>query len=326
MGRKRVALITSFTVDIIKIGSNIYEKIGGPAYYSGLTLKTLGFDPIVITALGRDGRKKVGELLSASNEHQDLEILDTDPSCDSIYTFHHTYTSVGRSSMILKTGCRIKIDSIINNISKDAQWILVSPVFKEVVPEDIRKISFTKNTALDLQGYGREIEDQRVVSSLDNIRRNIRELPRIGIVHLSSDDIRSNTSDHEKDLERLSFLANKADIIAYTIGSRGGYLGLVLGERERGYDERNEGRMIEWYYIPPYTETDSGDPTGCGDIFLASIVSGMMMNHSIIKAAVRASVISGMRVSRGFPIKTNTSEIDNIVEMLGRRTYRVATI
>ncbi len=320
-----MALITSFTVDIIKIGSNIYEKIGGPAYYSGLTLKTLGFDPIVITALGRDGRKKVGELLSTSNEHQDLEILDTDPNCDSIYTFHHTYTSAGRSSMILKTGCRIKIDSIINHISRDVQWILISPVFKEVIPEDIRKIPLTKNTALDLQGYGREIEDQRVVSSLDNIRRNIRELPRIGIVHLSSDDIHSDTSDHKKDLERLSFLASKADIIAYTIGSRGGYLGLVLGERDGEYNKRNESR-IEWYYIPPYTETDGGDPTGCGDIFLASIVSGMMMNHSIIKAAVRASVISGMRVSRGFPIKTNTTEIDNIAEMLGRRTYRVATI
>ncbi|MEM0438790.1 MAG: hypothetical protein DJ555_05310 [Desulfurococcaceae archaeon] len=325
MDRKKVALIASFTIDIIKIDNNIYEKIGGPAYYSGLTLKILGFDPIVITALGSDNKRKIRELLSTSNETQDLEILDTDPNCVSIYTFHHTYTDAGRSSMILKTGCRINIDSIPNDISKDVQWILISPVFKEVRPEDVRKIPRTKNIALDLQGYGREINNQRVISSLDNIKKNIEELPRIGIMHLSSDDIRSDTSDHKKDLERISFLASKTDIIAYTIGSGGGYLGLVLREREREHDKQGESK-IEWYYIPPYAETDGGDPTGCGDIFLASIVSGMIMNHGIIEAAVKASVISGMRVSRGFPIKTSTTEIDNIAEMLRRKIYRVATI
>ncbi|MEM2203777.1 MAG: hypothetical protein QXI22_05415 [Sulfolobales archaeon] len=325
MSRKRVALIASFTIDIIKIDNNIYEKIGGPAYYSGLTLKILGLDPIVITALGNDNKKKITELLGTSNETQDLEILDTNPNCDSIYTFHHTYTSAGRSSMILKTGCRIKIDNISNDIPKDVQWILISPVFKEVMPEDIRKIPRTKNIALDLQGYGREINDQRVISSLDNIKKNIDTLPRIGIMHLSSDDIRGDTSDPKKDLERISFLASKADIITYTIGSGGGYLGLVLREHGREYDKHGETK-IEWYYIPPYIETDGGDPTGCGDIFLASIVSGMMMNHSIIEATARATVISGMRVSRGFPIKTSMPEIDNIAETLGRRIHRVVTI
>lgn len=316
-------MVASFTIDVIEIGGRAYEKIGGPAYYSGLTLKMLGFDPIVITALGGNGLRRIRELLSAGNKPQDLDVVDTDPSCDSIYAFHHVYTSTGRSSKILEIGCRIRMDNALRDIPRDSSWILVSPVFREIHNEDLRKISPAKNIALDLQGYAREIDGQKVISSLNNIERNIRGLPRVGIIHLSSDDIRdASTNNHKNDLEKISFLASKADIITYTIGVGGGYLGLIASDQGDKHKEPESGR-IAWYYIPIYSETDGGDPTGCGDIFLASMVSNMAMNHSIIDAAVRASIISGMRVSRGFPIKVNRTEVENIVRALKEKVYRV---
>ncbi len=325
MGMKRAVLVASFTIDVIRIGDKVYEKIGGPAYYSGLTLKMLGLDPIIITSLGSGGVKKIREMLSASGAAQDLDVIDTDPQCSSIYTFYHTYTTAGRQSEIHSVGCRIKVDRVTSSIGKDSQWILVSPVFREILPEDFTKIPGENSIALDLQGYAREIKDHSVLSSLNNIRDNIKKLPRVRIVHLSSDDIKdSSTSgiDIDRDLEDLSFLAENADIIAYTIGAKGGYLGLITIDRDRESRRHIPSRVV-WHYIPPYSEIDGGDPTGCGDIFLASMVGSMIMDNNPIDAAVRASIVSGMRVSRGFPIKIDLTEIETIGRSLRERVHMI---
>lgn len=323
MGARRAVLIASFTIDVIRIDDRVYEKIGGPAYYSGLTLKMLGLNPVIITSLGSDGAKKVRELLNASGVEQDLEVIDTDPRCNSIYTFYHTYTDAGRQSEIHSIGCSIKVDKVASIINNDPQWILISPVFREILPEDFSNISAENSVALDLQGYAREIKDHKVLSSLDNIRNNIKRLPRIRIVHLSSDDIRDTpTTSIDKDLKSLSFLADKADIIAYTVGVGGGYLGLTSDEEDKKSHKLASSELV-WHHIPPYTEIGVGDPTGCGDIFLASMVSSLIMNSDAIDAAVKASIISGMRVSRGFPIKINQMEVETIARSLKEKVHMI---
>ncbi|MEM1610998.1 MAG: hypothetical protein QXQ57_05070 [Sulfolobales archaeon] len=320
----RVVLISSFTIDKIEIGGSTYEKIGGPAYYAGVTLAMMGLKPILITAIDPE-RLKIFE--NVLKRFLDISLINLDQSCRSIYTFRHRYDSNGRRySDILDVGCSIELDKLdLEHLAKGS-WILISPVYREVEAKDIRRIASLGNTAIDLQGFSREIEGQRVVISLNNILKNIYEIPTVSAIHLSSDDIQDVAIGSVEDLKKIRPIIEKALAAAYTIGSRGGYIHINNNINIHGVKiEREEGRG-GWYYIPPYIETDRGDPTGCGDIFIASLVGSMAMGYNILNAAVRASAISGMRVSRGFPIGIDEEEIDAISSRLMGKVHRIHDI
>lgn len=314
----KVVLVSSFTIDRIDLKGRIYERIGGPAYYASLALYMIGLEPLVITSLG-DNVKKIRDLLP---EYDLLNIVDTDHGCSSIYTFYHRYGENGkRYSEILQKGCYVRLDKLDREILKDAEWILVSPVYREVIPEHIAGLVNNKKVALDLQGYSREITDHGVKSSIENLQKQLKMLSGLYIIHLSSDDIQDIASGVDNDLYKVSGLTSRALITTYTIGAGGGYIYV-----SREYSSRYvRGNMIigVWHYIPSYKEKENGDPTGCGDIFLASMVGYMAKGYSIIDSALRASIISGIRVSRGFPIPIDRDEVERIAESLRHSIRRI---
>lgn len=315
---EKVVLASSFTIDRIDIRGRIYERIGGPAYYASLALHMIGLEPLVITSLG-DNVKKIRDLLP---EYDLLNIVDTDRGCGSIYMFYHRYGENGkRYSEILQTGCYVRLDKLDREVLNDTDWILVSPVYREIRPEQIAGLVSSKKVALDLQGYSREITGRGVKSSIENLQKNLEMLSGLYIMHLSSDDIQDIASGGDNDLYRVSGLASRALITVYTIGAAGGYI-YVSREHIPRYDVENIVRGV-WHYIPSYKEKEDGDPTGCGDIFLASMVGYMANGYSISDSALRASIISGMRVSRGFPIPIDRDEVERIAESLRHSIRRV---
>jgi sugar/nucleoside kinase (ribokinase family) len=190
--------------------------------------------------------------------------------------------------------------------------------------KDIEKVTGLGNIAIDLQGLSREIERQRVIVSLNNILKNIYRIPTVSAIHLSSDDMQDIAVGGEEDLKKIRPIVEKALTTAYTIGSRGGYIYINnnIYEKLKIKIEGGENQS-GWYYVPSYIETDRGDPTGCGDIFTASLVGFLAMGYSILDAAVRASTISGMRVSRGFPVDINSEEINDISSELRRKIRKI---
>lgn len=316
-------MISSFTIDKIEIGGSTYEKIGGPAYYAGITLAMMGLKPILITAVDPERLKIFENILK---RFLNFSLINLEQSCRSIYVFRHRYDSNGRRySDILDVGCSIELDKLDLEPLVKGSWILVSPIYREIEAKDIRRIASLGNTAIDLQGLSREIEGQRVTISLNNILKNIYEIPIVSAIHLSSDDIQDVATGGIEDLKKIRPIVERALATAYTLGSRGGYVHINNNINIKVRIEGEEGRG-GWYYIPPYIETDRGDPTGCGDIFIASLVGSMAMGYSILNAAVRASAISGMRVSRGFPIDINEEEINAISSRLRGKVHRVHDI
>ncbi len=317
---EKVILISSFTIDRIEISGSTYERIGGPAYYAGITLAMMGLKPILITAIDPEELKRFEEFLNIS-------LINIDPSCRSIYVFRHRYDSSGRRySDILSVGCPIELDKLDLKSLASGSWILVSPVYKEIEVKDIEKMIGLGNIAIDLQGLSREIEGQRVIISLNNILKNIYRIPTVSAIHLSSDDIQDIATGGVEDLEKIRPIVEKALTTAYTIGPRGGYIYInnnVYKKLKLKIKIKRGESQSGWYYVPPYIEIDGGDPTGCGDIFMASLVGSLVMGYSILDAAVRASTISGIRVSRGFPININGEEIDVISSELRGKIRKI---
>ncbi len=50
----KLGIFSHCTIDQIKIGTNSYERPGGPACYCGLAARNLGFDVDLFTKFGPD--------------------------------------------------------------------------------------------------------------------------------------------------------------------------------------------------------------------------------------------------------------------------------
>jgi len=322
MDRARVALISSFTIDKIEIGGSTYERVGGPAYYAGATLAMMGIEPVVVTSIGGKWLDSVKDLLEGLPVYR---LYNIGGHCESVYLFYHRYDIAGRRySEILNIGCSIDLDRLDPQLIAESSWLLVSPVYREIAVEALEKVARVKRVAVDLQGLSRRLEGRRVISSAENLYKYLDKIPRLSVIHLSSDDIQDRAVGDMIDLEVISPLTHRASATLYTIGSHGGF---VYINRSDGLREiyNAGGASLEqgWYYIPPYHEPGVGDPTGCGDIFLASVIGFLAKGYDILEASVRASIVSGMRVSRGFPTHIDLGEVERAAAALERKVYKV---
>jgi len=323
MAKGRVVLISSFTIDKIEVGGSTYERVGGPAYYAGATLAMMGLDPVVVTSVGS---RWLGTLKGLLERLPGYRLVNISGQCNSIYIFRHRYDSTGRRhSEILDMGCDIDLDLIDPGIIAGSSWILVSPVYREISVEALKKVAGAGKVALDLQGLTREVAGGRVFSSVANLSRHLDRIPEISIIHLSSDDIQDKAAGGPSDLEAISTLTGKASAVLYTIGPHGGF---IYVDRKAGgasdlLSESVDSVEQGWYYIPPYYESGDGDPTGCGDIFTASVIGYLTKGYNIVEASVRASIVSGMRVYRGFPTPIDPGEVEEAAAVLRKRVQRI---
>lgn len=296
-----VAIVSSFTVDIVEIGSLRFERLGGPAYYAGLTLKSLGLNPVIVSSFSYD----VGRLFSDVIAGYDVDVIHVG-GCSSTFKFHHVYAGDRRVSRLAEKGCTIDV-SAISEVLRSMDWVIFSPVFHEVDPRSIAELSGYVNIAVDLQGYARvEGPGGLIGSSVEALLEPLKLLSNVHVAHLSSDDFEGSYGDF-RDLGVLEGFNFKPNILSYTAGLGGGYIRLDA----------------QWYHVPAYVESPLGDPTGCGDIYLAALIAYMARGLHPVRAAARASVIAGLRVSRGFPLSFNLDEIEEIAGELEKNVAQL---
>ena len=286
MKKDKIYIISSFTHDIIISRDSEKESLGGPAYYSGYTLEMLNADYKIITSI--DGFTK--DLLKRSYENLFNKIV-YESSCDKSFIFIHRYENDLRRSYLLKRGCDINIKDLFFEKSSK---IIISPVFNEISKELVRKI--VENNffvALDLQGFVRRLGPENLVINVFN--DETKDLLRdVRIIHASNEEIKDLSKDPveaSKILMRLS----EGDMIIISMGRRGS----IVNIKDLGV-----------FHVSSYRKGVDGDETGCGDIFLASIVYYLSEEKDPLEAVSLASVVAGLRVARGFPFNIDPAQIN----------------
>lgn len=305
---KKVVLVSSFTLDRAEVGNRVSVGVGGPAYYAGLTLRALGLDPLVITSAPKDLIDMVRSL-----SPWDLEILNVGRGCESSYVFHHTYKESTRISRLYRRGCKIDLRDARPYLD-DVEWIIASPVYSEVDPVDLAEISGgSSKLALDLQGFARSLKGEALEAGFSVLKNKLGALRilRKDLVHFSSDDVPDLKGKGDVDVVRaVSSDVGEYCVLIYTRGPKGS----VAVFREGGACGAARRSLAR---IPSYVEGD-GDPTGCGDVFLGSLVAYMARGVEVLGALVRASIVSGMRVRRGFPLRIDLSEVEALASRVER--------
>lgn len=284
----KLAVFSHCTIDEIKIGSNIYEKPGGPACYCSMAARALGFDVELYTKYGPD--------YAFASELQKNKIKFHNAQSQKNTTRFRLEIDGDDRTLWIKNSCE-KIDYIKTNVD----GILVSPVFDEISPETLAKLkSDAKLVGLDPQGFLRRAgPDGKITFARTEID--------LGGIHVLKSD--PNEVYHLTGVEGIDgakILHKKVEHLLYT------------NKREVSLFYKNKQYSIT---LP---NMDIYDTVGVGDIFTATYCCTMLKERDALwalsfaggaaQAALESKEVGLDKIPESGATQTNASYYYNIMK------------
>jgi hypothetical protein len=283
---KKIKLVSSFTEDLIERENSVQRRYGGPALYGGYTLHVLGKSYSIITRPS----KEILETLSKERFSFLIERVSFKDLCDTHFVFRHVYRGSFRTSYLLSKGC--DIDLLFEDQSNDLIYI-ISPVYREISLEKLKNIiSRGYYVAIDIQGFTRYTQENNLLRNYIDVEI-LNHFRGVKILHGGIDEVASIDRDPLTVIKIISKIVDPF-ISIISLGREGS----IVYIRGKGI-----------YRIYSYKGGVDGDETGCGDILLTSIVA-LLESFDPLDAVLKASLISGWRVERGFPFDIDRDILD----------------
>lgn len=243
-----LGIFSHCTIDEIKIGGNVYERPGGPAFYCGLAARRLGFDVKLCTKFGQD--YPYSDLL-AKNKIKFENAKSDKPTTKFTLEINDT-----ERTLWLNGVC-----SEIEYQHVDADGILVSPVFNEVSPQTLSMIKKDSSmTFLDPQGFLRRTDSQNKVF----FERTDVDLDGISVIKSDPNEVRNLTG--LEGIEGINAMREKIEHVLYT-----NKRDVSLFHKNREYSLR----------LP---DMELYDTSGVGDIFTATFCCTLLKEKDVLWA------------------------------------------
>lgn len=275
--RGKVLTVLAETID--EIGK--HKRLGGPAYYSSLTLLSLGteFDALL-----------TGGVMKLVLEYNGCEVSTF---CDHPTIFRFVSTEP-RLLRLLKR-CFSNIRGLP---SKDYEIALISLTMGEAPLTDLDKVAeHAKTLVIDAQGFVRDIGEDDIVFNnreladrLFQVAVDLRERGTNVVIKASHDE-----------LPHPRFVEEFTEVGGTLIITRGS--GAVKLLTKQGC----------WLTKPPLL---IGDPTGAGDIMLAALTAYMASGHDIRRSLLKGVAAGSIRLAKKEPPWILWSEIESLARRL----------
>jgi len=237
----RALVVGSITRD-----TNIFDGIaqhtfGGTALYAARTYRQFGVDVRLVSRLAPEDRALIAAELPG------VELI-AQPSAVTT-TFENSYAKDGeRTQRVTAVAAPIDYRS---EYFADCDWLHLGPLHPLDLFETWLNNHRSKPAGLDLQGFARRIDGQRVIPDVDP--RVVDLLPRLTWLKASRNEWQTLQAFlHISPLERPP---------------RGSIETLVTDGAAGGILLRNGQRDVHWSAAPPVEDCD---PTGAGDVFFAA--------------------------------------------------------
>ncbi len=285
----KLGIFSHCTMDQIKIGTNSYDRPGGPACYCSLAARRLGFDVDLFTKFGPD--------FTFTNELQKDKIkfanaLSNKPTTKFILEINNSERSLW-------------LENICEEIpyeDSDADGTLISPVFDEVSKETLDRIKKNSNMVfLDPQGFLRRADSQKKIF-LDRT-----ELDLSNITAIKSDP---------SEVQNLTGLSEMEGVLS--LQKRGVEHVLYTNKRDVSLLSKNRLYSIK---LPNMAIADT---SGVGDIFTAVFCCTLLKEKDILwafsfaggaaQAALESKQIGLDKVPSKGQVQTNASYYYNMMK------------
>ena len=277
-----VAVIGSTTIDQIIYRNVRRFKIGGVTTYSGMTYRRQGIKTWVVTNVAKSDREMIRRL-----EQESIVVCNGQTEFSTC--FKNTIDDEdNRSQNILQQAASINRDQLIEHL-EPVDFVHLGPLY----PTDI-DVSATELIdrlkhliILDVQGLVRRVKNKIVYPA---VSQHLPAAMRVShLVKATRQECESIIAFFRTDLLGLMRQFN-IDEFVVTAGHEGGYVRTISGEK---------------ISYPAAKITSFEDPTGAGDVFLATYVIGRFLNQRSIVDACRYAAKLAARQIEGNHIKSD---------------------
>lgn len=264
---------------------------GGTAYYVAWAMHHLPHDVSfgVVTAVGDDLQHEVERLRQAGTDIVDLG------SPTSVF-FENSYgrNMNNRRQRVMSKAAPFTVDAL-----RDAQadvFHLGTLLVDDFAPEVVEYLATKGRVCIDVQGYLREVRQQRVYAV--DWADKLRVLKHTDILKVNENEIDVLT-DGERDLRRGAKLISSWGVreVLVTLGDYGS---LIYAD-DRFYD------------IPSFAPRQVVDATGCGDTYAAGYLYARAHGAGYEEAGRFAAAMCTLKLEHTGPFDGTIDDVNSII-------------
>ncbi|MDE7412824.1 MAG: ribokinase [Muribaculaceae bacterium] len=262
---------------------------GGTAYYFAKALRNLNHDNFhIVTGVAEDALNVIANL---RKEGLDIEVV---PSRNTVF-FENAY---GEDMNDRRQRVLAKADPFTKESLEgvDAEVFHLGTLLADDFSVDvIKNLSSRGIVSVDIQGYLREVEGEKVKAV--DFDRKFDLLPYIDILKAN-----------EKEMETLTGTADPYESARIIAGWGAKEVLLTLGDR---------GSLIysdgEFHEIPAYPVKAAVDATGCGDTYMAGYLYKRSRGASIDEAGRFAAAMCSIKLAQKGPFTGTEEEVEKVI-------------
>jgi sugar/nucleoside kinase (ribokinase family) len=284
-----ICCIGHITLDKVVTPQTEHYMAGGTSFYFSNAIRTMEARYLLVTALGKSEMQSVTDL-----RNQGIEVTAL-PSTYTVY-FENTYTGNldNRTQRVLQIADPFTIEQLIDI---PARVYHLGPLLAhDMSVELIRELSKQGKVSLDVQGFLRKVEGQKVIP-IDWAEKE-QALQYISILKANEHEMEVLTgeTDPRKGAMLLADWGVREVII--TLGSKGSIL----------YHDNT------FYDIPAYVPQVVADATGCGDTYMAGYLSQRMKGAGLQEAGEFAAAMASLKMESPGPFRGTEKDIRRVLQ------------
>ncbi|NCD69555.1 PfkB family carbohydrate kinase [Mucilaginibacter agri] len=282
--RYDICCIGHITLDKVVTSHGEKFMAGGTSFYFSNAISQMDLKYILVTAIAETEIHYVKDL-----ERKGIEVKVL-PSEHTVF-FENIYDEDQdhRTQRVRQQADPFSPDQLLD---VDAEIFHLGPLVSGDIPVDvIKELAKRGKVSLDIQGYLREVKDEKV-HHIDWAAKR-EALAHVAILKVNDDEMKviTGANDIEAGAKMLADWGVKEVVI--TLGSKGSVI----------YADG------VFYTIPVYKPAVITDATGCGDTYMAGYLYKRVKGADIQRAGEFASAMAGLKIQSSGPFEGTEDEV-----------------
>lgn len=284
-----ICCIGHITRDKVVTPQTEMHMAGGTAFYFSHAISTTRAKYLLVTALGESDLPRVADLRAKNIEVTAL------PSTHTVY-FENTYTGNldHRTQRVLQVADPFTIEQLL---PAAASIYHLGPLLAhDMSVELIRLLAFKGKVSLDVQGFLRKVDGQKVVPI--DWAEKVEALPYISMLKANEYEMEVLTGQADPRTGARMLADWGVEEVIITLGSKGSVV----------YHDNT------FYDIPAYVPQQVADATGCGDTYMAGYLSQRIQGASVQYAGEFAAAMASLKLESPGPFRGTARDIARVLQ------------
>jgi sugar/nucleoside kinase (ribokinase family) len=284
-----ICCVGHITLDKIVTSKSVVRMAGGTSFYFSNAIRNMNLRYLLVTALAEREMDFVEDLRVKGIE------VNVAPSKHTVY-FENNYKENQdfRTQRVLQKADAFTTEQLLNI---EAKIFHLGPLLADDISINIIKLLSQKGkVSLDVQGYLRKVENEKVFSTDWPGKKEALKYVHI----LKANETEMETLTGSSDVEEASKVLFNWGVkeIVITLGSKGSVI----------YDGS------DFYTIPAFSPATSVvDATGCGDTYMAGYLYKRIQKKSFQQSGEFAAAMATLKIESSGPFTGTEKDVEDLL-------------